>query len=73
MDSLARRIWVAKLVGSTAVAHLVAPARDISKNCTKHPTNKNFVESLAISNQEVRQTVNANSETVQDSILASSE
>jgi hypothetical protein len=64
MDSLARRIRVAKLVGSTAVAHLVAPVRDISKNCTNLPTNNNFVKSLEIFNQEVRLTVYANSKTV---------
>jgi hypothetical protein len=57
MESLARRIWVAKLVGSTDVAHLVAPARDISKNCTNLPTNKNLVEALDKFNQEVRLTV----------------
>ncbi len=61
-------------MGSTAVAQPVAPGRDISKNCTKHPTNKIFVESLEIFNQEVRLTVNANSvETVQDAIPASSD
>jgi hypothetical protein len=61
-------------MGSTAVAHLVAPARDISKNCTNHPTNKNFVEALDIFNKEVRLTVKANSEKqFQDLIPASSD